>query len=143
MYSLTFRVRVTTPPAVWTKWNGARRRRVHFVAGEESLRRHAYTCVCGMRAACGGPGGLPLGSATHFHSVAIATQLVHREPCRIYANARTHRGLSKTFCPGEVVAMLGGSRPNPFCKCAIVGLSILRYTLLTVLVRGRVESFRG
>jgi len=34
-------------------------------------------CVCGMRAACGGPGGLPLGSATHFHSVAIATQLVH------------------------------------------------------------------
>jgi len=31
-------------------------------------------CVCGMRAACGGPGGLPLGSATHFHSVAIATQ---------------------------------------------------------------------
>jgi len=30
--------------------------------------------VCGMRAACGGPGGLPLGSATHFHSVAIATQ---------------------------------------------------------------------
>jgi len=32
-------------------------------------------CVCGMRAACGGPGGLPLGSATHFHSVAIATNL--------------------------------------------------------------------
>jgi len=34
--------------------------------------------VCGMRAACGGPGELPLGSATHFHSVAIATQPVHR-----------------------------------------------------------------
>jgi len=33
--------------------------------------------VCSMRAACGGPGGLPLGSATHFHSVAIATQPVH------------------------------------------------------------------
>jgi len=26
-------------------------------------------CVYGMRAACGGSGGLPLGSATHFHSV--------------------------------------------------------------------------
>jgi len=35
-------------------------------------------CVCGMRAACGWPSGLPLGSATHFHSVAIATQPVHR-----------------------------------------------------------------
>jgi len=35
-------------------------------------------CVCGMRAACSGPGGLPLGSATHFHSVAIATQPVQR-----------------------------------------------------------------
>ena len=34
-------------------------------------------CLCGMRTACGGPGGLPLGSATHFHSVAIATQPVH------------------------------------------------------------------
>jgi len=36
-------------------------------------------CVCGMRAPCGGgPGGLPLGSATHFHNVGIATQPVHR-----------------------------------------------------------------
>ena len=40
MYSLTFRVLVTTP-TVWTKWNGARRRRVDFIAGEGSLRRHA------------------------------------------------------------------------------------------------------
>jgi len=40
MYSLTFRVRVTTP-AVWTKWNGVRSRHVDFVAGEGSLRRHA------------------------------------------------------------------------------------------------------
>jgi len=35
-------------------------------------------CVCGMRAACGGPGGLPLGSVTHLHSLAVATQPVHR-----------------------------------------------------------------
>jgi len=28
-------------PAVWTKWNSARRRRVDFIAGEGSLRRHA------------------------------------------------------------------------------------------------------
>ena len=37
-------------------------------------------CVCGMRAACGGTGGLPLGSATHFHSVAIATQPLQIRP---------------------------------------------------------------
>jgi len=35
-------------------------------------------CVYGMRAACGGLGGLLLGSATHFHSVVIVTQPVHR-----------------------------------------------------------------
>jgi len=40
MYSLIFRVRVTTP-TVWTKWNGERSRRVDFIAGEGSLRRHA------------------------------------------------------------------------------------------------------
>jgi len=34
--------------------------------------------ACGMRAACCGPGGLPLGSARHFHSVVIATLPVHR-----------------------------------------------------------------
>jgi len=28
-------------PAIWTKWNGARSRRVVFIAGEGSLRRHA------------------------------------------------------------------------------------------------------
>ena len=31
--------------AVWTKWNGARSRRVDFIAGEGSLRRHA----CGVQ----------------------------------------------------------------------------------------------
>ena len=74
MYLLTFRVHVTTP-AVWMKWNGARSRTVNFIAGEGSLRRHAQ---CVRRAVCGGHGGLPLGSATHFHSVAIAMQPVHR-----------------------------------------------------------------
>jgi len=58
------------------KWNGARGRHVDFIAGEGSLRRTPHACV--VRAACGGPGGLPLGSVTHFHSVAIATQPVHR-----------------------------------------------------------------
>jgi len=28
-------------PAVWTKWNGARSRRVDAIAGEGSLRRYA------------------------------------------------------------------------------------------------------
>jgi len=31
-----------------------------------------------VRLASGEPGGLPPGSATHFRSVAIATQPVHR-----------------------------------------------------------------
>jgi len=34
--------------------------------------------ACVVRAACAGPGGLPLGSATHFHNVAIAMHPVHR-----------------------------------------------------------------
>ena len=73
MYSLTFRVRVTTPRSM-----------------DEMERRTQQACRCYrrrgsqsspasvVRAACSGPGGLPLGSATHFHSVAIATQPVHR-----------------------------------------------------------------
>ena len=39
--------------------------------------------------------------------------------------------------------MLGGSRSNPFCKCAIVGLYVLHSALLTVLGYGGVESYRG
>ena len=46
MYSLTFRVRVTTP-AVWTKWNGARSRLVDFIAGEGVFAgmRSEWHCV--------------------------------------------------------------------------------------------------
>jgi len=51
-------------------------RRCYRRRGESSPA--CVLCVCGMRAACGGPGGLPLGSATHFHSVTIATQPVNR-----------------------------------------------------------------
>jgi len=91
MYSLTFRVRVTTPPEYGR--NGmahACSRRVHLspargvFAGIRSVRvRHA----CGVR----WPGGLPLGSVTHFHSVAIATQPVHRLQIRpIVHNYRGH-----------------------------------------------------
>ena len=36
-------------PAVWTKWNGTRSRRVHVIAGEESLCRHAQrACAVGL-----------------------------------------------------------------------------------------------
>ena len=62
MYSLTFRVRVTTPPAVWTKWNGVVADNVAHAAGA-SILSLVRACV---RSACGGPVGLPLGSATHF-----------------------------------------------------------------------------
>ena len=72
MYLLTFRVRVTTPRSM----DGMERRmqqarRFYRQRGESSP-------ACTVRAACGGPGGLPLGSAMHFHSVAIATEPVHR-----------------------------------------------------------------
>ena len=42
------------------------------------MRMVCVCAVCGMRAACGGPGELPLGSATHFYNITIATQPVHR-----------------------------------------------------------------
>jgi len=45
------------------KWNSARSSLVDFIAGEGSLRRTLHA---------------PLGSAMHFHSVAIATQPEHR-----------------------------------------------------------------
>ena len=39
------------------------------------------------------------------------------------------RGLSRLSDQGGMVAMSGGSRPNQFCKCAIVGLRTTFYTL--------------
>jgi len=54
-------------PAVWTKWNGLVADNVAQAAGAWILslaRESSQACV--VRAACGGPGGLPLGSATHF-----------------------------------------------------------------------------
>jgi len=52
-------------PAVWTKWNGAHSRRVDVSAGNGES---SPACVVRgtVGAACGGPGGLPLGSVTHF-----------------------------------------------------------------------------
>jgi len=105
MYSLTFCVRVTTPPqyglngtahaagasilspvrgvfaarracGVWwacLKWVSCDSR--HYMA-----KACAYLCQHHLRrhAGVGEFGEFPLGSATHFHSVAIATQSVHR-----------------------------------------------------------------
>ena len=69
MYSLTFRVRVATPAQCGQN-------------GTASLQAHRFYCwcvrACVVRAACAGLGGLPLGSATHFHNVVIATHPVHR-----------------------------------------------------------------
>ena len=74
-YSLTFRVRVTTPSQYGR--NGT----AH--AAGASILSPARGVFAGMRSvcvrhACGGPDGLSLGSAMHFHNVAIATQPVHR-----------------------------------------------------------------
>jgi len=76
MYSLTFRVRVTTPPQ-------CERNGTAHAAGASILSRgeSSPVCVmCGMRAACGRPGGLPLGSATHLqccHSNATRAPIVN------------------------------------------------------------------
>jgi len=80
MYSLTFRVRNTTPPQYGRNGtaHAAGASILSPARGVFAGMRSVVVCVCGMCAACGGPGGLPLGSAAHFHSVAIATQPVHR-----------------------------------------------------------------
>jgi len=77
MYSLTFRVRVTTPRSVNEMERRTQQARPFYRRQGESSPA-CVVCVCGMRAACGEPVGLPLGCATHFHSVAITTQPVHR-----------------------------------------------------------------
>ena len=40
------------------------------------------------------------------------------------------RGLSRLDEQEGVVAMLGGSRPNQFCECAIVGLRTTFYIVM-------------
>jgi len=67
MYSLTFRVRVTKPPQYGRNGTASlpiasrtqQARRFYRWRGESSP-------ACVVRAACGGPGGLPLSCATHF-----------------------------------------------------------------------------
>jgi len=74
MYSLTFRVRLTTHPAVWTKWNGVVADNVANAAGASilSLVRGVFA---GMRSACGVRWAWRL---PRISGVAIATQPVHR-----------------------------------------------------------------
>jgi len=50
-----------------------------------------------------------------------------------YSQAVFTAGVYLDFLPRGMVAMLGGSRPYPFCKSAIVSLYVLHSTLLTVL----------
>ena len=79
MYSLTFRVRVTTPPAVWTKWNGVVADNVAHAAGA-SLLSLVRGVFAGMCSACGERWGLVDYRWTFpcIFSVAIAKQAVHR-----------------------------------------------------------------
>jgi len=65
MYSITFRVRVTTPPQYDEMERRTQQARPCYRRRGESSPA-CVVCVCGMRAACGWPGGLPLASATHF-----------------------------------------------------------------------------
>ena len=70
MYLLTFRVCVTTPPAVWTKWNSLVEHNVANAAGASilSLVRGVFA---GMRSVCGMRWAWQLPPIS---SVAIATQ---------------------------------------------------------------------
>jgi len=85
MYSLTLCVRVTTPPQY------GRNGMAHAAAA--SILSQTKRVFASMRLwlACGGPGGLPLGSATHFHTGAIATQPVHHCKSAQYCTTRWHR----------------------------------------------------
>jgi len=76
MYSLTCRVRVATPAQYGRNGTASLQMTLHT---QQARRFHCW-CVraCVVRSACAGPGGLPLGSATHFHNVAVATHPVHR-----------------------------------------------------------------
>jgi len=64
MYWLTFRVRVTTTPQYGRNGTAS----LQMTSRTQQARRFYRWCVraCVVRAACGGPSGLPLGSATHF-----------------------------------------------------------------------------
>ena len=79
MYSLTFCVRITTP----TQYGRNGMVLLQITSRTQQVRRFyrwrgESSPVCVVRAACAGPGRLLLGSATHFHSVAIAMQPVHQ-----------------------------------------------------------------
>jgi len=90
MYSLHFAFALQHPRSMdEMEWRMQQARPFYRRRGESSP---AYVvCVCGMRAACGGSSGLALGSATHFHSVAIATQPVHR--LQIRTMVHNYRGI--------------------------------------------------
>jgi len=68
MYWLKFRVRVTTPRSMDEMERRTQQaRRFYCRRGESSP-----ACVVrALRAACGGPGGWPLRSATHFLSIVL------------------------------------------------------------------------
>ena len=62
MYSLAFRVRDTTP-LQYGQNETAHAASVSMLSPVRGCSPACVACVCGMRAACGGPGRLPLGSA--------------------------------------------------------------------------------
>ena len=80
----------------------------------------------------------------------------HCSRCRISADDGSAtliagRFIYRLYDQDRMIAMLGGSRPNPFCECAVVGLRTTFYMMcdihvttfeLTVLVRGS-RIFKG
>jgi len=70
MYSLTFHVCITTP--LHYGRNG-----MAHAAGALMLSPVRRAFAARMRSACGGPDGLPLGSATHFHSNATRAPIAN------------------------------------------------------------------
>jgi len=77
-------------------------RRFYRRRGESSPA--CVMCVCGMRAACGGPGGLPLDSTTHFHCRSNATRAPIANPPNSaqlgipYHSPKLHPGPCNSVC---------------------------------------------
>jgi len=87
MYSLTFRVRAATPAQYGRNGTASLQITSHTPNLHVDFIVGACVRACVVRAARAGPGGLPLGSATHFYNVAIATHPVHRlQICPIVHN---------------------------------------------------------
>jgi len=114
MYSLTFRVRVATPPQYGRNGTASLQimSRRQQAAGTLMLTL-ARGAFAGMRSACGGPGGLPPGSATHFwccHNNATSAPIANPPNSAQLGGIPYHSPVSPKSHPGPCNSV--GMRPR-------------------------------